>query len=80
MIQKCILDQDPRIEIEPEDFSEEADSKILDRKRVRGTKLEKVLQKGKRSNCGRVNPYDYIPPKDWQTSTVLKKRSGNKCK
>ena len=40
MIEKCILDQDPRIEIEPEDFSEEADSTILVRERVRGTKLE----------------------------------------
>ena len=37
MIGKCILDKDPRIEIEPDDFSEEADSTILVRERVRGT-------------------------------------------
>ena len=40
MIGKCLLDKDPRIEIEPEDFSGEADSTILVRERVRGTKLE----------------------------------------
>ena len=40
ILEKCILDQDPRIEIEPEDFSEESDSTILVRERVRGTKLE----------------------------------------
>ena len=45
MIEKCILDQDPRIEIEPEDFSEEADSTILVRERVRGTKLEGAFKK-----------------------------------
>ena len=40
MIEKCVLDQDPKIEIKPEDFSEEADSTILVREGVRGTKLE----------------------------------------
>ena len=33
-IEKCILEQDPKIEIEPEDFSDEADSTILVRERV----------------------------------------------
>ena len=47
MIEKCILDQDPGIEIEPEDFSEEADSTILVRERVRGTKLEGAFKKVK---------------------------------
>ena len=47
MIEKCILDQDPQIEIEPEDFSEEADSTILVRERVRGTKLEGAFKKVK---------------------------------
>ena len=46
MIEKCILDKDPRIDIEPEDFSEEADS-ILVRERVRGTKLEGAFKKVK---------------------------------
>ena len=47
MIGKCILDKDPRIEIEPEDFSEEAGSTILVRERVRGTKLEGAFRKVK---------------------------------
>ena len=47
LIGKCILDKDPRIEIEPEDFSEEADSTILVRERVRGTKLEGAFKKVK---------------------------------
>ena len=47
MIEKCILDKDPRIDIEPEDFSEEADSTILVRERVRGTKLEGAFEKVK---------------------------------
>ena len=36
MIEKCILEQDPKIVIEPEDFSDEADSPILVRERVQG--------------------------------------------
>ena len=47
MIEKCILEQDPQIEIEPEDFSEEADSNILVRERVRGTKLDGAFEKVK---------------------------------
>ena len=47
MIEKCILDKDPRIDIEPEDFSEEADSTILVRERARGTKLEGAFEKFK---------------------------------
>ena len=39
LIEKCVLEKDPAINIEPEDFSEEADSTILVRERVRGTKL-----------------------------------------
>ena len=45
MIKKCILEKDPQIGIEPEDFSEEADSTILVRERVRGTKLESAFKK-----------------------------------
>ena len=40
MIRKCFLEKDPQIQIEPIDFSEEADSTILVRERVKGTKLE----------------------------------------
>ena len=38
MIIKCFLEKDPQIQIHPEDFSEEADSTILVRERVKGTK------------------------------------------
>ena len=44
---KCILEEDPKLQIEPEDFSEEADSTILVRERVRGTKLEGNFKKMK---------------------------------
>ena len=47
MIRKCILEEDPKLQIEPEDFSEEADSTILVRERVRGTKLEGNFKKMK---------------------------------
>ena len=36
MIEKCIFEQDPKIEVEPEDFSDEEDFTILVRERVRG--------------------------------------------
>ena len=47
MIRKCILEKDPQLQIEPEDFSEEADSTILVRERVKGTKLEGNFKKFK---------------------------------
>ena len=45
MIRKCFLEKDPQLQIEPEDFSEEADSTILVRERVKGTKLEGNFKK-----------------------------------
>ena len=63
MIEKCILDQDPRIEIELEDFSGEADSTILVRKRVRRTILESASKKVKGQIVGE-SPYNHNPPKD----------------
>ena len=45
MIEKCILEKDPLIEIEPEDFSDEADSTILVRERMSGTKLQGAFKK-----------------------------------
>ena len=45
LIEKCILEKDPAIEIEPEDFSEEGDSTIFVRERVRGSKLESAFKK-----------------------------------
>ena len=49
MIGKSILEKDPRREIEPEDFSEEADSTILVRERVRGTTLKGTFRNVKGS-------------------------------
>ena len=45
MIRKWFLKKDPQLQIEPEDFSEEADSTILVRERVKGTKLEGNFKK-----------------------------------
>ena len=45
MIRKCFLEKDPQLQIEAEDFSEEADSTILVRERVKGTKLEGNFKK-----------------------------------
>ena len=53
MIEKCILDKDSQVEIEPEDFSEEADSTILvcvcDRERERESKRDEVRGLSKKS-------------------------------
>ena len=45
MIRKWFLKKDPQLQIEPEDLSEEADSTILVRERVKGTKLEGNFKK-----------------------------------
>ena len=63
MIENCNLDQDPRIEIKPEDFSEEADSTVLVRERVRGTKLEGAFNKVK----------DQVVGQSTNTVTILRK-------
>ena len=38
-------EKDPQLQIEPEDFSKEADSTILVRERVKGTKLQGNFEK-----------------------------------
>ena len=43
-IEKCVLEKDPAIVIELEDFFEEAASTLLLRERVRGTKLESAFK------------------------------------
>ena len=63
MIEKRILDQDPQIEKEPEDFSEEADSTIIVRERVRGTKLEGAFKKVKGQIVGESTHTITILPK-----------------
>ena len=54
MIEKFILEKDPQIEIEPKDYSEEADSSIMMRDRVRGTKLEGSFRKVKGLIANRI--------------------------
>ena len=63
MMEKCILEQDPQFEIEPEDFSEEADSTILVRERVRGTKLEGAFKKVKGKIVGESSHTITVLPK-----------------
>ena len=63
MIEKCILEQDRQIEIEPEDFSEEADSAILVREKVRGTKLEGAFKKVKGKIVGESSHTITVLPK-----------------
>ena len=74
IIEKCILEQDPKIKIEPEDFSDEVDSTILVRERVRGTKLEGAFKKV----CGKVikqsNHTITIMPKGSKGTTTYSKR------
>ena len=45
MIRKCFLKKDPQLQIEQKDFSEETDSTILVRERVKSTKLEGNFKK-----------------------------------
>ena len=73
MIGKCILDKDPRIEIEPEDFSEEADSTILVRERVRGKKLEGAFEKVKGNIINETENTLKILPKTGKSFTVSKR-------
>ena len=61
MFEKCILNKDAQIEIQPEYFSEEADFAILVRERVRRTKLEGAFKKVKGQIVGQSS----------QTLTVL---------
>ena len=63
MIEKCILEKDPQVEIEPEDFSEEADSTILVRHLVRGTRLEGAFKKVKGKFVGESSPTITVLPK-----------------
>ena len=54
MIGRCFLEKDPNINIELEDFSEEADSTILVVERVHGTKLEGAFKKVKGQVTGQT--------------------------
>ena len=73
MIGKCILDKDPKKEIEPEDFSEETDSTILVRERVRGTKLKGAFKKVKGNIINETESTLKTLPKTGKTITVSKR-------
>ena len=47
MIENCNLEKDPKINLEPEDFSDEADSTILIRERVRGLHVRNEVSRRK---------------------------------
>ena len=74
MFEKCILGQDPKIEIEPEDFSDEADSTILVRERVRGTKLEGAFEKVRGTVVNQTGHTISILPKGSKNVTTYSKR------
>ena len=67
MIEKCILEKDLKINLEPEDFSDEADSTILIRERVRG-----------RKDSRSVRTYNHSATKGTKRrNSVLKERRGD---
>ena len=74
MIEKCILEKDPKINQEPEDFSDEADSTILIRERVRGTKLEGSFKRVKGKIVGQSGHTITVLPKGQKGETVYSKR------
>ena len=73
IFEKCILNKDAQIEIEPEDFSEETDSAILVRERVRRTKLEGAFKKVKGRNVGQSSHTITVLPSAGK-KTVYSKR------
>ena len=72
MVEKCVLDKDPLIEIDPEDFSE-TDSTILVRERMRGTKLEGAFKKVKGAVEGQSGHTITILPKTGKERTYSKR-------
>ena len=74
LIEKYILEKDPAIEIEPEDFSEEVDSTILVKERVRGTKLESAFKRVKGQVVSQSNNTITVIPKASKSETIYSKR------
>ena len=73
MIQKCILEKDPLTEIELADFSNEADSTILVRERMRGTTLEGAFRKGEGKVVGQSEHTVSVLPKSGKVVTMSKR-------
>ena len=79
IIEKCILEQDPKIRIEPEDFSDAVNSTTLVRERVRGTKLERAFKKVRGKVVNQSSHTISIMPKGSKGTTTyskLKERCG----
>ena len=74
LIEKCVLEKDPAINMEPEDFSEEADSTILVRERVRGTKLEAPFKKVKGKVVEQTDHTITVKQSSSKMSTTYSKR------
>ena len=74
MIENCILEKDPKIILEPENFSDEADSTILIRERVRGTKLEGSFKRVKGKIVGQSGHTIRVLPKGQKGVSVYTKR------
>ena len=79
MIKKCILEKHQQIEIEPKDFSKEADSTILVRQRGRGKKLEGAFKKVEGTIAGQSeNTLTVLHfAKSRRESHCVQKRCGN---
>ena len=73
MIRKYILEKDPEINIEMKDFSEEADSAILLRERLCGTKIDGAYKKLKGKVTEQTGNTITVLPKSG-TSVILSKR------
>ena len=74
LIEKCNLERNSAINIEPEDFSEEADSTILVRERVRGTKLEAPFKKVKGKVVEQTDHTITVKQSSSKMSTTYSKR------
>ena len=74
MIENCISEQDPKTKIEHEDFSDEADSTILVRERVRGTKLEGAFKKVRGKVVNQSGHTLIILPKRSKSTTMHSKK------
>ena len=73
-IENCISEKDPKINLEPEDFSDEADSTMLVRERVRGTNLEGSFKRVKGKIVGQSGHTITVLPKGQKGETVYSKR------
>ena len=63
MIKKCILEKDPQLQIEPENFNEEAHITLLVREQVKGTKHEGNYKRKKGKVAGQNEHTIRVLPK-----------------